>query len=97
MINATMTFLLSYIGAEFPQIIAKPEVEYRQANLTVPCAYLPVSSRYISDLILNKLPWRLPSILLKGKLLMIMSLISRARLGMIARKWWASLFTLCSS
>ncbi|TFK42765.1 hypothetical protein BDQ12DRAFT_696217 [Crucibulum laeve] len=28
----------TYIGAEFPQILAKPEVEYRQANLTVPAA-----------------------------------------------------------
>jgi len=25
-----------YIGAEFPQVLAKPNVEYRQANLTVP-------------------------------------------------------------
>ncbi|TCD65420.1 hypothetical protein EIP91_002719 [Steccherinum ochraceum] len=26
----------TYLGAEFPQVLAKPNVEYRQANLTVP-------------------------------------------------------------
>ncbi len=28
----------SYIGADFPKILNKPEVDYKQANLTVPCA-----------------------------------------------------------
>ncbi|KAF9072970.1 hypothetical protein BDP27DRAFT_1381965 [Rhodocollybia butyracea] len=26
----------TYLGAEFPQVLAKPEVDYKQANLTVP-------------------------------------------------------------
>jgi len=28
---------IRYLGAEFPKILAHPDVEYRQANLTVPC------------------------------------------------------------
>jgi len=30
----------SYIGAEFPKVLEMPEVEYRQANLTVECKSL---------------------------------------------------------
>lgn len=30
----------SYIGAEFPKILEMPQVEYRQANLTVECKSL---------------------------------------------------------
>lgn len=26
-----------YLGAEFPKVLAKPQVDYKQANLTVPC------------------------------------------------------------
>lgn len=36
--------LCSYLGADFLKILAKPEVDYKQANLTVSCtlAQLPV-------------------------------------------------------
>lgn len=30
----------SYIGPEFTKILEKPQVEYRQANLTVACEYI---------------------------------------------------------
>ena len=26
-----------YVGSEFPEVLKKPNVEYRQANLTIPC------------------------------------------------------------
>lgn len=29
----------SYLGAEFPKVLEKPNVEYKQANLTIPGAY----------------------------------------------------------
>lgn len=39
---AIQTHFNRYIGAEFPKVLEKPEVEYRQANLTVACE----SSKY---------------------------------------------------
>jgi len=33
----------SYIGLEFPKVLDKPEVEYRQVNLTVPCALMELN------------------------------------------------------
>ena len=34
--NTRLTHPLSYLGAEFPDVLSRPDVEYRQANLTVP-------------------------------------------------------------
>lgn len=37
-----MVLAISYVGAEFPQILAQPDVEYQQANLTIACTSWPV-------------------------------------------------------
>ena len=37
-----------YIGSEFPQILAKGNVEYQQANLTVPGLFL-LSNRLFGE------------------------------------------------
>lgn len=38
-VSLAHNILFRYIGAEFPKIIDNPLVEYRQANLTVPCLF----------------------------------------------------------
>jgi len=77
----------SYIGAEFPKVLGKPEVEYRQVNLTVSCTFtgLNYSSQHIypfhqrtSQRLLR--PRRIIPIL-------TMSSTSLEKFDLIAQKW----------
>ncbi|KAJ3985174.1 hypothetical protein F5890DRAFT_1181157 [Lentinula detonsa] len=64
----------TYLGAEFPKVLAKPEVDYKQANLTVPCAStqrLPLNALLTSR---YQPLYNLSSTHLKGKALTIMFL-----------------------
>jgi hypothetical protein len=85
--EAQMFPFYSYVGPEFPKLLGKPSVEYRQANLTVEselfvCPHLPA---------INPCPLQLQSrtvsILPKIKRPTTMSLISQARFGVIALRW----------
>ena len=78
----------SYIGAEFPKVLEKPEVEYRQVNLTVSCTFMRLRVnhyKYIHPF--HQRTSQRPLIPQRDIPILTMSSTSLERLGTIALKW----------